>query len=244
MHGTSLMGEIVMIRRIALVAGLALVVAAPALAGWPIVGTYKSTDLGGSLDTGRFSESWLDTAGVIGNTLNLVSWDGSVQGGEWKVWCMSLVSPPTLIIDIRDANGNGQVMVTSYYGGGSLWLSRNGPWGDGTEDYAGEVHVCHMITTYQYASWELIGAVGSINLSGMAAGGRHPIDLSIYLVEYITLTGGTSVPADYPPLIDADCGAGPATGTWGDVGEITLSVLPPLPVEASTWGAVKALYGN
>jgi hypothetical protein len=42
-----------------LVVLLSIVVAVPALAGPPANGTYTSTDIGGTMLPGRYSESWL-----------------------------------------------------------------------------------------------------------------------------------------------------------------------------------------
>ena len=89
----------------------AFVVSVPALAlaGPPIDGTYTSTDLGGQVLLGLYSESWEVPDGRLqmGNTSNKASWDGASLGTQWELRCTRIAGPPVLITDTVDANGNG-----------------------------------------------------------------------------------------------------------------------------------------
>ncbi len=59
---------------------LSVLIAVPAFAGAPVNGTYKSTDIGGLMLPGRYSELWFGGKLVVNNTLNEQSWDGSTLG--------------------------------------------------------------------------------------------------------------------------------------------------------------------
>ncbi len=66
-----------------------VVVASASLAGPPLAGNYQSTDLGGTIPTGRYTEGW-DAGGgalVTGNTQNCGSWNGSALETVWKYTC-------------------------------------------------------------------------------------------------------------------------------------------------------------
>ena len=59
---------------------LSVLVAAPVLAQPPINGFYKTTDLGGLMLPGHYSEYWVIGTGLnIGNTMNEESWDGATR---------------------------------------------------------------------------------------------------------------------------------------------------------------------
>ena len=233
-------------RGIAIV-GLALLLAVPALAGAPATGTYYSWDLpGGSFDAGRFSESWVGSSGQVGNTINAMSWDGAALGGEWVVSCPAIAATPTLILDSRDANGTGDMIYLTIYGGGSFWFSMNGPWGDGTEDYTGTLNTFNVTSTHQFINWVRTGIRSNITLSGGFDGYDNCMD---YVISNAAFVGETSVlplPADYPPFMDSSCNSGPTTGGWGDTVQIELNIYGSctIPNQEKTWGALKALYTN
>jgi len=230
--------------RIAIV-GLALLVAVPAFAGAPASGTYYSWDMPlGSFDTGRFSESWIPSSGQIGNTVNAMSWDGTTLGGEWVVSCPAIASEPTLIADTRDTNGDGDMIYFTIYGGGSFWLSMNGPWGDGSQDYTGWLNTFNVTSTHQYIGWARQGVRSNITMSGQFDGFDNCME---YVINNAAFTGETSIlpmPPGYPPFINSGCNTGPTTGGWGDAVQIELNISGSctIPVEDSTWGALKALY--
>jgi hypothetical protein len=82
--------------------------ASASLAGPPLPGNYMSTDLGGTIPTGRYTEGW-DAGGSAlsaGTTQNCGSWDGSVLGGVWKYTCGTMTAPGTLIFSNVNAQGS------------------------------------------------------------------------------------------------------------------------------------------
>jgi hypothetical protein len=224
-----------------------ILVAASAAANPPITGTYLSTDMpGGTMLTGTFSESWVTAAGQgqIGNTVNALSWDGTALATEWKVWCPSIAAAPVLISDTR-VNGTGDVTYQTDYAGGYFWLSKNGPWGDGSEDYTGSLVMFRVVTTYKFVGGNLLGIRSNVTMVGMFDGYDNCMQ---YVINNAAFTGTTDVmamPAGYPPFMDTNCGTGTVTtGGWGTVSDIALQVLGSCTMRTveRTGGAVKALY--
>lgn len=233
-------------RKLLLSIGLMLA-AVPVLAGAPQTGVYLSTDMGGQMLTGRFSESWVDPGshGQVGNTLNAQSYDaGFGLGSQWKLYCASIAFPPSLVSDTR-VNGTGDVTYQTEYAGGLFWMSKNGPWGDGIEDYTGAIDVFRVTTTYMYVGGQVLGIRSNVTTSGSF---DNYDDCFEYTINNTAFYGDTSMgplPADFPPFMDSSCQTGTRTrGGWGSVTEIALRILGncTVPTEDSTWGAVKALY--
>ena len=93
-----------------------LLAAVPVLAGPPQSGVYLSTDMGGSMLPGRFSESFVDPGshGQVGNTIHALSYDMSGLGTQWKLTCASIVFPPSVVADTR-VSGTGEVTYRTEY---------------------------------------------------------------------------------------------------------------------------------
>jgi hypothetical protein len=225
--------------------------AVPALAGQPLVGTYYSFDLpGGSFNTGHFSESWVDPGrdGQIGNTINAQSWDGAVLGAEWKIWCPSIQTPPVLVSDTRDANGSGEVTWKTSYTGGYFFLSGNGPWGDGSQDYFGDVAFFNVQTTYQFVFGDLLGIRSNVTTMGLIDGFTDCMEYTINNAAFFGNTDDVGpLPAEYPEFVDEFCNSGVwSRGGWGSVTEIALRILGDCDVatQESTWGKIKSLYSE
>ena len=226
-----------------------LMAAVPVLAGQPQTGVYLSTDLGGQMLVGRFSESWVDPGshGQVGNTLNAQSYDpGFGLGSQWKLYCASIAFPPSLTSDTRDANGTGEVTYQTDYSGGLFWMSKDGPWGDGTEDYTGVVDLFRVTTTYMFVNNQLLGIRSNVTTSGTF---NNYGDCFEYTINNAAFYGDTDtvgpLPPGFPPFMDSSCQTGTRTrGGWGSVTEIALRILGDctVPAEDSTWGSVKALY--
>jgi hypothetical protein len=217
---------------------LHLLVAAPS-AATPIAGVYNSTDLGGALLTGRASTSraCVNTCGGIGDVFNVASWDGATLGTQWTVVC-GIESTPYTVNDGR-VNGTGPVTYTSTFNGGAFNFNP-GPWGSGS----GTLNTTLVITTVQY-----------VNINGVSTpvASRANVQTSGTFDEGCTLTfaiangigvGETPMvkPATYPAFIDTDCQPTRIYGTWGDVGQITMSIDCATPTHRSTWGAIKNFY--
>ena len=223
----------------------------PVLAGPPQTGVYLSTDMGGQMLPGRFSESWVDPGshGQVDNTIHALSWDISLGlGSQWKLTCASIAFPPSVVADTRDAGGTGEVTYRTEYTGGSFWLSKNGPWGDGMLDYTGVIGIFTVTTTYMFVNNQVLGIRSNVTTIGEFNdfGGCFE-----YTINNTAFYGDTDtvgpLPVGFPAFMDDSCQIGSRTrGGWGSVTEIALRILGSctVPTQDSTWGGIKALYGE
>jgi hypothetical protein len=226
---------------------LSIVVSVPALAGPPTNGTYTSTDIGGAMQPGRYSESWLGGGKLsAGNTLNEESWDGFALGVEWKWYCPYIAAAPALISDTVDGFGNGQKTWRVTYAGGYMWFNGAGPWAGGDASYTANVDMWIATVTETYANNVEVGTVRN-HLSRATFVGYNDecINLAISNLEKLG-DSALGVPLGFPvPLDGTTCApAAPGAAEWGDVDSITLVIdgCETVGVEATSWGAVKALY--
>jgi hypothetical protein len=225
---------------------LCALVAPAALAGPPHPGTYRSTDLGGAVLTGNFSESWMPagTHGQVGNTVNTLSWDGAALGSQWKFYCPSIVTPPSVFSDSREGTGTGAITYQTSYGGGVFWMSGAGPWGDNTNDYTGTLQNFTVRTVYRFIDDQLVSIQSSVSTLGSFDGSSHCLE---YTINSATFTGTTEYgpkPVSYPDFLAATCVAnGVDRGGWGSAQEISLVILHcQVAVEPAAWSTVKRLY--
>jgi hypothetical protein len=218
---------------------LVSLIAVPVMAGPPATGIFAPID-------GRFSESWNPTEGQIGNTLNAASWNGSVLGGQWLLSCPAIFAVPTLQSDERDVDGTGDVVWATTYVGGTYMFSKNGPWGDGTEDYAGTVTFTNVVSTHQYFMGTRIAVRSNVTVKGEFTlyGGCF-----VYTLSNVAILGVGALPADHPEYINSSCVAW-GTGAYGSVTDISLIIYDrtstecTIPVRETTWGHVKSLYAD
>jgi hypothetical protein len=224
-----------------------MIAASTAVAGPPQTGTYLSNDMGGTMLPGRFSESWVTNPpgqGQIGNTVNALSWDGTTLATEWKVWCPSIAAAPTLVSDTRDGNGTGDVTYHTDYIGGYFWLSMNGPWGDGSEDYTGVLMSFRIVATYQFVFGSLLGIRSNVTMVGDFDGYDDCMEYAINNAAFLGMSP-SPLPAGFPPFLDTSCNSGTVTvGGWGSASDIALKILGTCTIrtQETTWGAVKSLY--
>ena len=225
--------------------------AAPAFAQilGPAPGTY--TSLGGDFSEGVFSESWVDPPhnnGVVNNTIH--AWDNGM-GVEWQLYCPSLLNV-TVILDTRDTNGNGFVKYSTDYTGGTLWLSKAGPWGHNQIDFTATITLFNVTSTHHYAGWQLVNIVSDIIFTGMFDPPVEEEQCFEYVLSNGAITGSTgmgmTLPAGYPPFLDYyTCPTGTvALGAWGTAEDISLTIYGDCTVatEPSTWGKVKSLFAE
>jgi len=223
-------------------------VALPVLAAPPVAGVYYSYDLpGGTFNAGRFSESWVDPGshGQIGNTVNAESWDGATLGTEWKLWCASIQTPPVLVSDTRDVNGTGDVTYRTVYSGGHFWLGAAGPWGD--EDYSGDLSFFVITTTYMYVANTVLGIRSNVTSYGQIDGYTDCMEYEINNAAFFGTTDMGPLPADFPVFLDEYCSEGVwVRGGWGSATQVAIRIRGEcnVGVEPSTWGQIKALYGE
>jgi hypothetical protein len=224
-----------------------MIFAGAAFAGAPLPGNYQSTDLGGPIAVGRYTEGWATggSATLPGTTLNGESWNGSALGTEWKYWCATEALPAVLLSDNVDGNGNGSKTWKKVFVGGYLWLSGFGPWANGDADYPGVIDSYTEFETVQYMGNAVVAAVTNISATGHFA--NYPLSCLTFAIANGARIGGTPAvkPAGYPDLLSAGtCAPGAPEGAWWNIGTVTLSVSAgcSTPAHASTWGALKAVY--
>jgi hypothetical protein len=235
---------------IAVLAVAALTVAATSFAGPPLNGTYQSTDLGGTMELGRYSEAFAAAGGGLspGVTYNAQSWDGANLGLQWWYYCGTMVAPAVLLVDNVDANGNGNRTYLKSFVGGFLWFSGTGPWANGDAEYTGIVDSYAVFETIQYSNFDRIAAVFNIDATGHFDG--YPAACMTFAIGNGSQVGSTdwgdTPPADYPALLQQDtCDPVMTLGTWWDMHTLTMTIKGcTVPVEETTWGAVKSMYSK
>jgi hypothetical protein len=220
----------------------------PVLGGAPLDGTYTSTDIGGPLNLGRYTESWLVPGGALnlGTVLNSESWDGANLGLQWRYWCASIELPPLLLVDNVDANGNGSRTYQKTFLGGFIWLSGTGPWANGDPEYPGVIDSYVEFETIQYLNWQKIHAV--TNIQATAHFDNYPSTCLTFSVgnglEIGSTDTGATKPSDYPGFLEKlTCDPTRVLGGWWDFFTVSLVITGcGVPAEPTTWGAVKSQY--
>ena len=136
-------------RRLATVLMLLVLFTGTSYAEAPLNGDYQSTDLGGPLLLGRYTEGWAGGGGALdpGTTLNAESWDGSTLGTQWKYWCSTSESDAVLLTDNVNTSGNGNRTYMKTFVGDYIWLSGTGPWANGDPEYLGTIEESGFFTT-------------------------------------------------------------------------------------------------
>ena len=137
---------------------LSVMVSVPALAGPPNNGTYTSTDIGGTMLPGRYSEYWFGAPLAVNNTLNEQSWDGGTLGGQWHWYC-PWIAGKVLLVNTVNGAGNGNKIWRVTYTGGYCWLSNTGPWGGTDPTYLANISTWVAIVTETYANFVEVGSV-------------------------------------------------------------------------------------
>jgi hypothetical protein len=236
--------------KVAIVFLFALLVVTPVSADPPIDGTYQSTDLGGLMLIGRYTESWSMANGELqlGNTTNKLSWDGATLGTQWWMYCADISVPPLLLLDTVDVNGNGQRQYLVTYQGGICILDGNGPWGNGSEpSYTALYDTYSEIKLFQFSNFQIVGMTASASMQASFIGFSNAcMSLSISNQERYDDTDNIAKPPNFPDfLAPSTCAPTRTMGSWGEADEFTLIVTGcTVASEESTWGAIKALYGE
>jgi len=216
-------------------------VAQAAFAAQPVIGTYRSTDLGGALYTGRASQSW----GAAGNTLNgagdvfnAQSWNGTALGTQWNFSCGVQASAAS-VVDNR-SSGTGSVYVTNSFSGGTYSFS-SGPWCT-NGPCAGTTTLTVEQVTLQYVSGVAFSSVLNLNTSGHFNNSNCNLTFAIANGYGIGDTDNNSADPTYPALLDSNCGATRQYGAWSNIITITARIDCPVASKTSTWGQLKTLY--
>jgi hypothetical protein len=228
---------------------IALLIPALAIAGPPLDGVYKSVDVGGTIGTGRYTESWEAGGGPLmpGTTLNAESWDGASLALEWRYWCATLAVAPTLLFDtVNPVTGNGNRSYMKQFNGGYIWLSGTGPWANGDPDYPGTIDTYMEIETIQYVNWVPVHAIS--NVQATAHFDNYPETCLNFAVangvEVGSTNDGETKPGDYPDFLEElTCDPVLTLGAWWDMKDLSLAITGcSVPTEEMNWGAIKAHY--
>jgi hypothetical protein len=223
--------------------------ASVALAGPPLAGVYKTTDNGGTISTGRYTEGWAAGGAALapGTTLNAESFDGASLGTEWRYSCSTETGPAVLLYDTVDINGNGNRAYKKTFVGGTIWLSGTGPWANGDPSYPGVIDTYAEFETLMFSEGVQVAAI--TNVQANAHFDAYPTQCMTFYVSNGSLVGGTAFgqtkPAGYPDLLLAgSCSPTAPEGAWWNMMTMTLTVSSgcSTPARPSTWGAVKTLY--
>lgn len=220
-----------------------LFLATTAAAGPPAYGIYQSNDIGGTMLTGRFSESFVGGGpGQLGNTIHAQSYDTINLGTQWRVECPTIASPPVEMSNTVDGTGTGDIVYNTAYDGGTFWLAKNGPWGDNTMDYTGTVTSFVNVATYQFAFGQLVGITSNVTMNGQFDDYPGVMEFAISNSATIGSTDGAAFPAGFPELRDDTCTAGIAVGAWGTVPSITLLIQEAVDTADESFGSMKARF--
>jgi hypothetical protein len=222
--------------------------ATAAFAGPPLSGDYMSTDLGGPIPVGRYTEGWDVGGGALdaSTTQNCGSWDGAALGTVWRYTCGTATAPATLLFNTVNSSGNGSKTYMMPFTGGIFWLSGTGPWANGDPDYPGVFDSYVEYETIQYSNWVPISAV--TNVQAAAHFDNYPtlcMGFSIANGSRVGTTDlGNVMPPNYPAMLDPSCAATRTLGAWWDMTSVTITLTPDctIPVVQSTWGSLKSIY--
>jgi hypothetical protein len=231
----------------AILAALALT-ASVSLAAAPLPGDYKSTDIGGTIPAGRYTEGWDLGGGALlgGTTQNCGSWDGSTLDGVWKYTCGTATGPAILIGGYVSPQGNGNRTYMIPYVGGTFWLSGTGPWANGDADYPGVFDSYVEYETIQYSNWVPVSAV--TNVQSAAHFINYPTICMGFSIGNGTRVGttdlGNVMPASYPAMLTPTCAPTRTQGAWWNFTSISILLVDDCATSAkpSSWGSLKAMY--
>lgn len=218
-----------------------------ALAGAPLEGIWRSTDLGGPVPLGRYTESWETGGGAMqaGTILNASSWDGVLLGGSWAYSCATEPSAAVLLNDSVDALGFGSRTWHKTFVGGQIWLSGSGPWANGDAQYTGSIIAYEEFETVTYVAFLPIAATTNIQASATIEG-YDSLCLGFTVGNGAkigdTLAGATP-PANYPALMVPGCNPGGVNGAWWNLAQLTLYITNcTVGDEDQSWGGLKTQY--
>jgi len=214
----------------------AVLLFAGSLRAAPIPGPYKSDDLGGLIQQGRYAESYAGGGQLqVGDVVNVASWDGTSLEEQW------LISGPVIesITDMGVLPGDGvHLYVVRYDANDATMLMKDtGPWWD-PGDSPGMTEYVVDITEYRHdVTIDPLGGVTSlVTLRGIFP--EFTVGLDVYKVEVFLATAvregeglhpGAGYPEYLPPGYTGE-------GHWGVVQQIQTLVTYELIPEPATLG--------
>lgn len=188
----------------------------------PVSGFYTSTELGGSILDGRWSEAWFGgNEGAVGSVVGAASWDGTALGTMWELSGETL-SQVTLVSEEVLGNLTTKVYETDY-AGGDLILKNTGPWwnsADSGTEYALTINTYSHNTTKYYYNGQLTSFTTNVYLD--ATFDEYPGYEVIFTIAVAVPTGaGSTPPAGYPAF-----NINTTAGAWGVAQKIRMQIIP------------------
>ncbi len=225
---------------------LALLLPAIAFAGPPLQGFWQTTDLGGPVPLGRYTEGWTAGGGALlaGTTFNAASWDGVSLGSSWRYTCAVEGADGVLISDTVNGMGFGTRTWLKTFSGGTVWLSGTGPWANGEPQYTGTILSYVEYETVTYVAGSPIAATTNVSATATIDGYDEVcLGFTVGNGAKIGDTSGGTPPANYPALLASDCSPTAPYGAWWNFAQMTLYIDScTVSAENASWGAVKSLY--
>jgi hypothetical protein len=220
---------------------LALLLPTLAIAGAPLEGVWKSTDLGGPVPLGRYTEGWMSGGGALlaGTAFNAASWDGTTLGDSWSYHC-AVEGANAVLVDDSVVSGFGTRTWKCTFTGGTIWLSGSGPWGNGDAQYTGPILSYVEYETLTYVAGMVIEARTNVNATAMIEG-YETVCLGFTVGNGAKIGDGLP-PANYPPELNSSCGSA-INGAFWDFAQLTLYITNcEVGTQESSWSSVKAQY--
>ncbi|HEX5131774.1 MAG TPA: hypothetical protein VFX92_04730 [Candidatus Krumholzibacteria bacterium] len=210
----------------------------------PVDGTYTSAFRGGNVLNGHTSVARQGVNSGNPKIFHGQSWDGVALGTQWEIKCgvQTTDTPPDYSL-YNALTGNGFITYNQTFNGGTftLYADPNVGWGSGS----GTLNVTQATSQVFYQNFIPVSSSFTAFTSGMFDGGQCRLDFAFGNGFGVGETPYLVKPATYPAFLAADCSLADGAhqfGVWADANDIIVQIACPVPVEESTWGAVKALY--
>jgi hypothetical protein len=194
----------------------------------PATGDYMTTDLGGAVTIGRWTEGFAaGTPNTPGNGNHAASWDGVTLGGEWELTGLVLdtttqISGPPLGAGVVVQTWE-RVFDTS---AGKLILKDTGPWwtaGDAGTEYAVTLSSYVQTLVVTYMDGDLMNASSVETYEGTFDGyPGYSLMFGHTLGAYQGYGPAGLLPPDYPAFEPV----GSPAGAWGVAQKIRFTVVP------------------
>jgi hypothetical protein len=178
----------------------------------PLTGTYKSPDVGNDMLNGMWTERYDGGGeGQPGNTLVALSFDGYNLGAEWKLTSATLDS-----VGLLSDTGLTQTYQT-FYTGGSLLLTDQGPWWNSDDDGGSTQYVVDVTSLVIQTTKIIVGGQEETYTSIVSLQGDF-VDYTGYSVSFLQ---AAAVPMGSVPASNNG-----AEGSWGYIQKIRMQIIP------------------
>ena len=178
---------------------------------------------------------------MTGNVMKDESLDGLTLGTQYVFSCPQFTG--ATLISTSVVGGTGQeVWEKTFLNNGTFFLNGAGEaWDGGDAAYTGLIDSYTETVTILFVAGSRISAASNI-----AGNGRFDLYGSS-CVSWVANGADVTGTKDntYPDYVDATCAPNRIDGRFGNRSTYTINITPcVVPVEESTWGAIKALYND